>query len=168
MASPIFDIAALKQLYNENPTAKAVLDHVAGRKNNSAEITVDRVESLLEKNGDAIGRQRLIDAFKEFDRVGLGRFIVGRRGASTRLEWRVPMIDAGRAARGEQLEVPLLDPNDELLSESKAEPTRSDYIRHCFNLRPNCSVALDLPSDFTEKEALRLADYIKTLPFGLS
>jgi hypothetical protein len=165
-SSPAFDLSSLRQLYNENPVIKAVLDHAAARKNNSAEITVDRLGSLLGKHEEPIERQALIDAFKALDKIGLGRFVVGRRGASTRLEWRVPMIEAGRAARGEQLEVPLLDPEDELLSETKADPIKSAYIRHNFNLRPDCLIVIELPSDFTEKEALRLAEYVKTLPFG--
>ena len=38
--------------------------------------------------------------------------------------------------------------------------------RHSFQLRPDASIALELPSDLTQLEARRLAEFIRTLPFG--
>jgi transcriptional regulator with XRE-family HTH domain len=38
-------------------------------------------------------------------------------------------------------------------------------IRHSFRLRPDVTITLDLPPDFTQGEADRLTGFIKSLPF---
>jgi len=163
MSKTVFDISALRRLYNQDPAIKAILDYAAGRKNNSAEVTVDRLETILAK--EVRGRQPIVDALKALEEIGLGTFMVGRRGGVSRLEWKVPMIEAARAARGDDVEVPLLDPADELFSETRLEARAIDAMHHTYNLRSDFLAEFDLPRDLTAREAFRLAEYIKTLPF---
>jgi hypothetical protein len=49
------------------------------------------------------------------------------------------------------------------------EPDEEDRvaqtIRHEYRLRPDFTAEIELPEDLTTREALRLADFLKTLPF---
>lgn len=47
---------------------------------------------------------------------------------------------------------------------SKVQPT-GRKVQHRFQVRPNMSVTVTLPEDLTQKEAQRLSDFLRTLPF---
>jgi hypothetical protein len=44
------------------------------------------------------------------------------------------------------------------------EEEESDLIAHQFNLRPGMVVSIELPADFTEKEAERFSGFVRSLP----
>jgi hypothetical protein len=178
MSEQDFEIAGLRALYQANAAVKAILTYAASRKYNSVEMSVERTEVMLRRGGDDISRREVIEAFKALEDLGLGEFIIGRRGAQSRLKWHVPMIDAGRAAQGIIESVRRLA-DDELLPPEPSEPlTQSDelpvpsmrsvYMRHAYNLRPGYAVTIELPTNLSEREASRLAEFIKTLPFDQS
>jgi hypothetical protein len=166
MAEKNIEIAELRAVYQANVTVKAILNYAASRKYNSAELSVDRTEAILRKGGEDIARREIVEAFKALEDLGLGEFIIGRRGASSRLKWNVPMIEAGRAAQGVIESVPRL-PDEELLTEEASEPpVQSISMRHTYNLRPGYAVVIELPTNLSDREANRLAEFIKTLPFN--
>jgi len=160
-----FDLEALKRSYHRYPGVKAILDYTANRKNNSSELTADRFEAVLRKDGIELSRNEIISGFKELALLGFGEFVVGRRGQPTRFVWRVQMIEAGKAARGEAVSIPYLKMEDEAGEVAVSGPFRPDTIRHQFILRPDFTVAIDLPKDFSRGEASRLAEFVRTLPF---
>src|SRR5262245_60082571 len=100
MAGAEIDVGALRQLYAADASVKAVMDHVASRKYNSDEITVDRVQAILSRDEMEVRRWEVVAAFKELAKLGIGDFIIGRRGQPSRFQWRVSMIRAGKAAQG--------------------------------------------------------------------
>jgi hypothetical protein len=163
-----FDIGSLRRAYDRNPAVKRIMDYVANRKNNSEQLIADRLEAIFARDDVPLARGEIVQAFKEFQNLGLGEFLVGRRGQPTRFRWRVQMIEAGRSARGEIDSVPLIDAAGEELEVVQNAPSTKSVIRHSFNLRPNFSVDVSLPPDFSEREASRLAEFIKTLPFDAS
>jgi hypothetical protein len=162
------DIEALRQAYAKSPVLKAILDYSADRKKNSSEISADRIEALLGRENPFVDRRNVIQAFKELADLGLGEFIVGRRKFPTRFKWRVQMVEAGRSARGEGNAVPLLEASEAVAEEQIVDRPRGLTVRHRFNLRPDYAVDIELPQDFTEREASRLAEFIRTLPFEAS
>jgi hypothetical protein len=56
-------------------------------------------------------------------------------------------------------------PADAVADEPVTAENLPASLRHEFQLRDGYKVAMDLPSDMTEKEAERLALFIKALPF---
>jgi len=79
----------------------------------------------------------------------------------------------------EQVHEPTMPPQDlpgespktiaELIRELKEltdQPSQSEATLHRFHLRPDFEVAVQLPNDLTEREAKRLAKFIKSLPYG--
>jgi hypothetical protein len=156
------DIKGLRRLYNSNGCARALLDYMATRKYNSMETTVDRLESVV---GDEWGRRDLVGVLKELQSLNCGEFIIGRRGQASRFQWAVQMISVGRTAKGDITGVELLKAEEAKPEESGETELPADAIRHVFNLRQNYLVTLELPTDLNSREANRLAEFIRTLPF---
>lgn len=159
------DIRGLKKLYASDPCAKSMLDYVATRKYNSFETTVDRLAIVLSQAGSTWTRPEIIGAFKSLEALGCGVFIIGRRGQPSRFQWEMQMVEVGRAAKGEEQTVQPLIVNEAKKEEPEANELSANSIRHTFNLRPDFTVTFDLPADFSAREATRLADFVRTLPF---
>ena len=72
----------------------------------------------------------------------------------------------GKAAAGGSQSVEEIQPVDDdgNVDEEIAE-TPEGSIEHRYQLRPDRQVLLVLPADLTAREAGRLAEFIKTLPF---
>jgi hypothetical protein len=51
------------------------------------------------------------------------------------------------------------------MSEGKDEESEDGLLVHTFVLRPGLPVTISLPTDFSSGEALRLSEFVKTLPF---
>ena len=166
------NVKALTRLYKQNECARGLLDHLAGRSYNSAESTVDRLEQVLGSTGLECSRRDVVGVLKELENLGCGTFVIGRRGAASRFQWRVQMTSLGRTARGEGTDVVALSADEALPKDDEAaEPqdaVAEGSIRHSFNLRPGYSITLELPRDFTTREAARLSEFVKTLPFDSS
>lgn len=159
------DISGLRKLYRSNDCAKAILDYSATRLKNSYETSVDRFTSAINKNGGSFSRREVRDALRELGETNCGTFIIGRRGQASRFRWSVRMNAAGKAARGDQKEVEPLSEEEVGKGEAEEFDVPQGMIRHTYKLRADFAVVLDLPEDLKGREALRLADFIKTLPF---
>lgn len=159
------NIKGLRQLYNRDACARLLLDYVASRKNNSLQTTVDRLEAVTSRGGADCSRRELVIALKKLEKLECGKFIIGRWGQPSRFEWAVQMIGVGRAAKGEGGTVEPLRAEEAKPEEAVDSEPAANTIRHTFNLRPDYTVTFDLPSDFGVKEAFRLAEFVKTLPF---
>lgn len=167
-------IRELRALYAEEGVARALLDSFADRTRNRRETTVDQLAGVVRRAGLKVERSEVIDVLRLFGDLGLGVFVVGRRGRVSRFEWRVGTVSAGQAARGERERVAVLDAfeEEETAEESAAVECGDDEeglaITHSYVLRPEQSVTFRLPADLTRLEADRLADFIRTLPFEAS
>ena len=101
----------LRELYEEDSGAREFLKWASGRQNDAARTSIDRLE---QKAG--VDRRKAIELAKQFDRLGCGRYIIGRRGAPSRIEWQFSLKSIGRAALGEGGTLETVDP--ELVAES--------------------------------------------------
>jgi hypothetical protein len=123
---------------------------------------VTSVESLIANVEGELDRRDVITVLQKLDQAGCGKFVIGRRGQKSRFQWRVPMMDVGRAAaaRGDGA-----DPEQAI---DGSEPVRGglSWLDHEYRLRPDLIVKLSLPQDLTALEAARLSDFVKTLSFG--
>lgn len=103
-----FDTKKLRQLYKNDSSARAVLDHFASRERNLSETTVERIQTNVAAGGHEISRGQVIDFYRELEELGCGVFKNGRRGWPSRFVWSVEMVSVGRAAAGDTDEVDLI------------------------------------------------------------
>ncbi len=106
-------VNSLKALYTQNEAAQRFLAWAADRQNDSTQTSIDY---LAQKAG--IDRRGAIEIAKELERLGLGEFVVGRRGGKSRIVWSASLKSIGRTAIGSANSVETLDP--ELQDESRA------------------------------------------------
>lgn len=159
------NLKELRRLYSTDTCARALLDHISQRRYNSFESTVDRLEAVLKREGADCSRRDVVGALRSLEQLKCGTFVMGRRGQASRFQWGVEMIGVGKAARGEETMVEPLKQEEARPEDTEEKEGATRSIRHTFNLRPDYTVTVDLPSDFSQKEALRLAEFVKTLPF---
>lgn len=152
------DLDGLRDFYRKNPVARSFLDHAAQRERDRAETSVERAQAILKESGTEVSRGDVVDVYQEFEMLGLGKFIIGRRGRSSRFAWSASIVSVGKAAAGE----PQAIATSPETSDATAEV--SETLSHSFHLRPDTEVTIELPTDLTHHEAGRLAAYIKTLP----
>lgn len=101
----------LRELYEEDAGAREFLKWASERQNDATITSIDRLEQKA-----AIDRRKAIELAKQFDRLGCGRYIIGRRGAPSRIEWQFSLKSIGRAAVGESGTLETVD--HELVAES--------------------------------------------------
>ncbi len=152
------DVEQLQNLYSENPAAKVLFDHMAGRDRNQSETKVHRILLLLRNEGQNISRGQIVQVLKRLEELGCGQFLVGRHGWPSRFVWSVGSLGASRAALGEGTQIQAVTQEGEEATE------QTEVLSHVFNLRPDMKVTIDLPSDLSHGEAERLAAFMKTLP----
>jgi hypothetical protein len=158
----------IRALYQEDEVAQRFFDWVAERKNDSAETSLDRIASRLN-----LHRSEAVVLAKQLDNAKCARFILGRKGAKSRMQWAYSLRSLGMAAKGRIDQLDDVDPDiaaesAEQISESFSEMAAlpiGDGIEHKFKLRLDTTVTIALPGDLTTKEAERLAAFIQSLPF---
>ena len=153
------DLTRLKTLYTSNQDAKAVLDCIGEYKRNVSETTLDTLVSALAAQG--LDASRVRNVLRELDRAGIGQWIVGRRGSSSRIFWKIPVSSVLSTARGGEVE-PEADTKIPRIAHS---PKPTTY-EHTYLVRPGFTVKFELPIDLTHSESSRLGDFIKTLHMG--
>jgi hypothetical protein len=156
------DLKGLRDLYQKNPVAGAMLDEFAGRERNRTETKVDNLRDLTVENRP-IKRGEIIRVFQELESIGCGSFVVGRKGHGSRFEWTVGLPSVGKAAAGEDLPVEAI--SEEERQEEAAQVPEGERKLYSFPLRTKLDVRLELPLDLSSAEAARLSDFIKSLPF---
>jgi hypothetical protein len=148
-------VGVLQALYKTSAPAAKVLGNFATRKRDRKVIEVARLEEILPD----LSRGEIVDVFKKLAELGFGSFLVGRRGAASRFVWDVSLCSVGRAAMGQGTVKAVSEEPDE-----EERPTLT--IRHEFSLRPDFKAQIELPVNLTAREAARLADFLRTLPFA--
>jgi hypothetical protein len=146
---------ALRELYTENEYAKAILDDFAGRTNRQSTTGVDQIMSRLRTA--ELPKWAVVKLFRRLGELGYGRFVVGRRGKESRFVWSANPIEVGKSAQGEDLAITSLP---------EPEAAEVEMVMHQFNLRPEMPVKIELPADFTEREAERFSQFLRSLPFS--
>lgn len=158
---------SLKALYNENEVAQRFFDKAAERQRNPASTSVERAAIATEST-----KSNITDLFKSLEEIGVGTFRLGRRGHKSRIIWDYEIISLGETARGvsEPIEIEdstqIEDEEDIIFGNDKNENEEDrGVIPHQFQLRSDQAINFSLPKDLTNREAERLANFIKSLPF---
>ena len=141
-------------------------------------------ETELDTIETAVGLSRLqaVALCKQLQEAAVGRFVAGRRGRPSRLEWNVDPRAVGAViaqAEGDaQADEPepadFDDAPEPRRSSRQAQPAaapaapaavleREDEDRYSFRLRSDRQVHVSLPIDLTQREAARLAEFVRAL-----
>ena len=171
-------ITGLRDLYNSAPTAREILDHLSGSKHDRKITFVKRLHRRLSRGGSMIERPEIVEFFQKIHSIGLGEFVSGEGVRRPRFVWGYPLTQLAQVASGEAWQLEPLqighengtDDDDDAVDDDDDELHMDvrdvSSIKHIYRLRGDYSVKLTLPMDLTPTEAGRLADFIKTLPFG--
>jgi hypothetical protein len=155
-------IHELRRLNQESETAKGFFELLARRKNSATVTKVDRALGLLLADGVSASRGEVIRIMQRLRDIGMGRFIIGRKGQPSRIEWSVNVISMSRAATGQTDEIDMTLP--ESANADEEDEGQEDVLEHRFHLRSDFTVTVELPVGITTSEAERLANFIRTLP----
>jgi hypothetical protein len=147
------------------PRARDIIEFCASSRRNQRSTSLEKVcdkilkESSLSSSHRKRVREEVIVALKRFEELGLGEYLVGRRGLETRFEWSYDPVELLEELSG----------NESVRSRPTSQLEESQealIIDHSYNLRSDFRVRLRLPANLSEKEAQRLAEFIKTLPLS--
>jgi hypothetical protein len=130
MESRTPNIELLRQLYQQNPVAKAFFDHAARRERDQSETKVDRILVLLQAEGHSFPRRDIIALFRKLQELACGQFVEGRRGWPSRFVWSAGLTSVGRAASGESQPIARIstEENDLDSDENYVDQTASDQL----------------------------------------
>lgn len=152
------NIDKVKVAYENNRSVKAICDEMASRDRNQNETKLERILKILWDSGsEDVKRSDVIGGFRALEEANCGRYVEGRHGWPSRFVWAVKSRDVAGAAKGQK---PL---ENETAEKAYGE---LEMIEHTFVLRPDLPISFELPDDLTEGEAVRLATFMRALPFG--
>ena len=84
-------------LISSNALAAKFFEKLSLRKNNANDTTVDSVLAWALKEVPAT-RKEVVALFKKLEELGAGRFIEGRRGKTSRLKWKLNVLELAKLA----------------------------------------------------------------------
>ena len=99
-------IDGLREFYQVSPAAKTVFDWAASRTNDAAETNLDRI---MQKT--PISRNDAVEFARRIDELDCGTFVVGRKGAKSRIRWAYSLKSLGKAAQGQADALMAVDPD---------------------------------------------------------
>jgi len=161
--------------------------HELGEKNPSQKIVeVGKLQAFLEQRDSAHERTFVIDALRNLQGTGVGRFIVGRRGKKSRFETSLPLreiaqkitavvaqdaADDGLTVRSDLANIQAL-PNPSFPGQTRKPDSdiqeqgdSKRFIKIQFKVAHDFFVSARIPETLSRSDALKLADFIKALPF---
>jgi hypothetical protein len=171
-------LESLRGLYQRDRVIRAIVD-LLEKHDVQDETEVKALDDELARARPPIEHNDVVAALKALEKRKCGRFIVGRKGANSRMKWHVDTTRLRQAASGELDALPFLetliesdvDVTEARLVASPLSPVQvvthegEELVTHTFNLRRNLPVQFQLPSSLTRAEAERLAKFIESLPF---
>ena len=161
------NLQAIKSLYLSDAAAKVIFNYFASRDRSprNSETRLDQLIGELSSRGTRVSRSDAIRVLRALGNHGYGRFRTGRKGHPTRFEWGYSAIEVAEAAAG-GTRVPAEIRTAERDVEDDPDSFGAERtLDHSFQLRPGWQIKLVLPADLTAREAARLSEFVKTLPF---
>lgn len=104
----------LRLLYENDQAANTLFKWAVERQNDASQTPIDRLEQM------GIDRKKAIELARELERLGYAKFVMGRRGSRSRIEWKRSLKSIGRAAIGD---APTADSGAAELHDMSAEMT---------------------------------------------
>jgi hypothetical protein len=112
---------ALRELYEEDSSAKTLFDWACTRQNDASYTSIER---LVQKAG--VERRKAVELARRLEELGYARFIAGRRGKPSRIEWKPSLKSVGRAAMGQTAMVEPVAPELRITPPERFGPTAEE------------------------------------------
>jgi hypothetical protein len=91
-----YDLDELRKFANDNSAARAIFEWAANLQKDASFNTVDRISTMAE-----VDYYKTVEVLKWLAEREYGRFINGRRGHKSRIEWLCSRVYLGQAALGD-------------------------------------------------------------------
>jgi len=98
-------VSELRNFYRDDEGGKALFDWAAGRTNDAAETSLERLMQVTQ-----ITRSEAVELARALNEIGCGDFLVGRKGWKSRIRWTYSLRSLGQAAQGHTTELKEVDP----------------------------------------------------------
>jgi hypothetical protein len=156
MPNPTSAVAELRKSYEEWAPTRRLIQWAREIEATPEETPTADLSRLLHlKSADAK------DLFKGIDKLGLGKFIVGRRTHPSRLQWQYTLPSIAAVATGEADAFEPVGRNS-----LPGRDAASQLIEYVFQLRRDLKIKLSLPADFSQQDIVRLTAFLQTLPLS--
>jgi hypothetical protein len=150
----------LRKLYQESPENGRIFDFLAARKLDRQDTSVERAASETKLENSVI-----VSLFRALAEAGAGDFKVGRHGRKTRIEWYYSLRSIGKIASGHEIDLAPVPAGTTTEEAAEGLPEDVKMADHAFVVRHGLTIKFQLPIDLTKKEADRLANTIRNIPF---
>ena len=147
--------ATLAKFHKENQWAAPFFKWASNRKNDTSKTKVERLMTVTK-----LDRRDAINLLKKLDEIGCGKFVVGRHGQSSRMEWVYSVRSIGEAALGSKDELEELDDSPDLLEDE------SSQAEHRLTLGAERVITIKAPQDLSKTEYTRLKRFVEALNPG--
>lgn len=156
------DVQKIREIAGESEVHTRFFEWLAGRQKHSAETSVDYGMRIVR----GASRADIIKMYRALDEVGLGRFLIGRRGGESRMLWYVNLADLGQVYEGSLDELDLLaEFDDEEEKEEFDYPSQNldQPMEWKFPVRRGVFVTVTLSGSYTEEDSKAMADHVMTI-----
>lgn len=146
----------LTEFAQQNAWSASFFEWAGNRKNDASKTKVERLMAVTK-----LERRRAIELLKNLQEIGLGTFVIGRHGQSSRMEWSYSLRSIGQAALGEEEALEELEDDD-----SEASEGESIEAEHRLTLGAGRVITIKAPQDLSKAEYTRLKRFIEALNPG--
>lgn len=172
--------SAVRRIAGSNKRFGPFFSWAAEQPEGTRETELDAIESQV-----GLSRLQAVALCKQLQEATVGRFVAGRRGRPSRLEWNLDpravgavivqaegdaQVDEADTGDGEDAPAPSRGGSrnkqfHDAVPATAAAPVmdREDEDRYSFRLRSDRQVHVSLPIDLTQREAARLAEFVRAL-----
>ena len=152
----------LKELGDCDATAKKLFRWLKNDESSYNTLGVTTAEELT-----GIDYYDLVSTFKELAKIGVGDFIVGRKGHDSRIVWRYDTKSIGIAGLQEQSLFWQFGavPENAIIALDDSKNKKLNSIKHTFNLRPDFELEIYLPQDFDNNDLHRLKSWLELVVY---
>lgn len=147
-------IKHLRDAYEEAwPPTMRFFEWCASQSSTPRETTIEKLQVVLK-----LSRSEAPELVNGIMDAGIGKRIIGRHGAKSRIVWEFTLQSIEKVARGET----------EVLQKVGSKPFASQHlIEYSYPLRDDePPITVKLPRDLTQRETERLAMFIQSLAKG--
>ncbi len=171
--------AAIRRIAGSHRKFPPFFAWLAEQPEGTRETELDTIESAA-----GLSRLQAVALCKQLQDANVGRFVAGRRGRASRIEWSADprvvgavLAQADGATRTDGAEwsdfkepsPARTRPSSTSQQQAKAptpalaSPEREEEDQHLSRIRPGRQVRISLPMNLTQGEAVRLADFMRAL-----
>lgn len=131
------NVAAVKEIANENETSRSIFNELGTRQRSRARINLRKFKYDLLTTGQPIVDEQFVETFKKLQDLGVGKIISGRLGNATRFVWNYKLRDVASAVHSKETPIVTKKKLTSPASEPKKELAVGGQIQITFSISAN-------------------------------